>query len=217
MYGTLQLTAGPGGLRAGPFLANLGVTLAIGDTEPVKVVLDKRLPSGPWDALVALHSGLINNSARATITFPNTKAAAPPYPVIVALAIALLGIATLLTVIRRRSRRQRSEQRRLDEHDPDHRPAEETAELCFPFGGQTQQPSQPTVRNTVNCASSRQPANSCSLRRAPCHSTDVLQSSRPGAVLRLVALEAAASRSAKRRVAKAERPPGIAAPSGSYA
>jgi hypothetical protein len=105
MYGTLQLTAGPGGLRAGPFPANLGVTLAIGDTEPVKVVLDKRLPGGPWDALVALHSGLINNSARATITFPNTRTAPPPYPVIVALAIALLGIATLLAVIRRRSHR----------------------------------------------------------------------------------------------------------------
>ena len=34
MNGTLQLSAGPGGLSAGPFPANLGVTLAIGDTEP---------------------------------------------------------------------------------------------------------------------------------------------------------------------------------------
>ena len=32
MNGTLQLPAGPGGLSAGPFPANLGVTLAIGDT-----------------------------------------------------------------------------------------------------------------------------------------------------------------------------------------
>jgi hypothetical protein len=102
MYGTLQLTAGPGGLRAGPFPASLGVTLAIGDTEPVTILLDKRLPAGPWHALVALHSGLINGSARATITFPDARAASPPYPVIVVLAITLLGIAILLVVIRRR-------------------------------------------------------------------------------------------------------------------
>jgi hypothetical protein len=102
MYGTLQLSAGPGGLRAGPFPANLGVTLAIGDTERVKIVLDKRLPAGPWDALVTLHSGLITNSSRATITFPNTAAAPPPYLAIVGLAIALLGITTLLVVIRQR-------------------------------------------------------------------------------------------------------------------
>jgi hypothetical protein len=102
MYGTLQLSAGPGGLRAGPFPANLGVTLGIDNTEPVTIVLDKQLPAGPWDALVTLRSGLITNSARATITFPNARAAPPPYLAIIGLAIALLGIATLLVVIRQR-------------------------------------------------------------------------------------------------------------------
>ncbi len=103
MYGTLQLTAGPGGLRVGPFPANLGVTLAIGDSEPVTIVLDRRLPAGPWDAGVTLHSGLISNSAQATITFPSTAAGNPPYLAIVGLVIALLGITTLVVVIRRRN------------------------------------------------------------------------------------------------------------------
>ncbi len=103
MYGTLQLTAGPGGLRAGPFPANLGVTLAIGDTEPIYIVLDKQIPAGPWDARVTLHSGLITSSARATITFPNIAPAPAPYLAIVGLAVLLLlGIAVLRVVIRRR-------------------------------------------------------------------------------------------------------------------
>jgi hypothetical protein len=72
MNGTLQLTAGPGGLSAGPFPATLGTTLAIGDTEPVTIALDKRVPAGPWDAEITLRSGLIEHSARATITFPDT-------------------------------------------------------------------------------------------------------------------------------------------------
>lgn len=59
---------------------NLGVTLAIGDTEPVTIGLDNRLPAGPWDAEITLRSGLIERSARATITFPNAGAAAPAFP-----------------------------------------------------------------------------------------------------------------------------------------
>jgi hypothetical protein len=107
MNGTLQLTAGPGGLSAGPFPANLGVTLAIGETEPVKIILDKRLPAGPWNALVTLHSGLITNSARATVTFPNNGKSAPPYLVIGGLAILLLGITALLVRLRGRLNRDR--------------------------------------------------------------------------------------------------------------
>ncbi len=102
MYGTLELTAGPGGLNAGPFPANLGVTLAIGDTEPIKIILDKRLPAGPWDARVTLHSGLITNSAHATITFPDAGETPPAYLTIVSIAIALLGITTLLVAVSRR-------------------------------------------------------------------------------------------------------------------
>jgi hypothetical protein len=77
MNGTLRLSAGPGGLSAGPFAATLGTTLAIGDTEPVTIVLDKRVPDGPWDARVTLHSGLLERSARATVTFPVSGASLP--------------------------------------------------------------------------------------------------------------------------------------------
>ncbi len=77
LNGSLQLLSGPGGLRAGPFPATLGTTLAIGDTKPVTIALDDRLPAGPWDARVVLRSGQVERSARATITFPvNGEAAA---------------------------------------------------------------------------------------------------------------------------------------------
>ncbi|MCU1498188.1 MAG: hypothetical protein JWM47_2141 [Acidimicrobiales bacterium] len=75
--GTLELSAGPGGVRAGPFPAALGTTLAIGATEPVTIVLDGQLPAGPWDATVTLHSGLVERSAHATLTFPAAGVAAP--------------------------------------------------------------------------------------------------------------------------------------------
>lgn len=102
MHGTLELTAGPGGLNAGPFPANLGVTLAIGDTEPIKVILDRRLPAGPWNAKVTLRSGLITNSAHATITFPHTGETSPSYLTSISAAIALLGITILLIAASRR-------------------------------------------------------------------------------------------------------------------
>jgi hypothetical protein len=77
MSGTLELVAGPGGLRAGPYPASLGTTLAIGATEQVEIVLDERLPAGPWDAQITLHSGLAERTARATITFPAAGQAPP--------------------------------------------------------------------------------------------------------------------------------------------
>jgi hypothetical protein len=77
MSGTLQLSDGPGGLSAGPFPAALGVTLAIGATEPVTITLDGVVPPGPWLALIALHSGLTARSAQATITFPIKGSSAP--------------------------------------------------------------------------------------------------------------------------------------------
>ena len=113
MSGTLQLSAGPGGLSAGPFSARLGTTLAIGDTEPVTFALDKQIPAGPWNARITLQSGLLERSARATITFPATGAAPPvnttsARPGWLGLAVAglivllLLGIAALLVMLRQR-------------------------------------------------------------------------------------------------------------------
>ena len=70
MSGSLELHNGPGGLSAGPFKAVLGTTLGIGQTEPVLVKLDKRLPAGPWNAVITLASGTVQRSAQGTITFP---------------------------------------------------------------------------------------------------------------------------------------------------
>jgi hypothetical protein len=110
MSGTLQLSAGPGGLSAGPFPAALGVTLAIGATEPVTITLNGVVPPGPWLAHIALQSGLIERSAQATITFPAKGSSAPATAVgtdrrsnaattvtvvVVAWMIVALGIAVL--------------------------------------------------------------------------------------------------------------------------
>jgi len=115
MNGSLQLAAGPGGLSAGPFPATLGVTMAIGDTEPVTIVLDKRLPAGPWDARITLHSGSLERSALATVSFPATGAspsvnATPtrrgsPYPVVAGVFVLLLAVGALVVLVRRRRRR----------------------------------------------------------------------------------------------------------------
>lgn len=122
MNGTLRLSAGPGGLSAGPFPAALGTTLAIGQTEPVTIALDKQLPAGPWDAQITLRSGLLERSARATITFPAAGAAPAVfaaatrpgwlYPAIAGLVVLLLlVIGALLVLLRRR--------RRIEEETPD--------------------------------------------------------------------------------------------------
>lgn len=75
--GSLTLTDGPGGLTAGPFDATLGVTLAIGSTEDVRVVLDPQVPNGPWTASITLRSGLTERDAVAEIMFPASGSAAP--------------------------------------------------------------------------------------------------------------------------------------------
>jgi hypothetical protein len=90
MSGTLRLLDGPGGLSAGPFRANLSTTLAIGDAEPITILLDRRLPAGPWSARVSLSSGLLHRSAQASITFPSARARSSPLPLLVAALIGLV-------------------------------------------------------------------------------------------------------------------------------
>lgn len=71
--GTLTLSKGPGGVRAGPFAAKLGTPLAPGVSRAVTVRLDKQLPRGPWRAEMRLRGRLIQRVAVATITFPRRK------------------------------------------------------------------------------------------------------------------------------------------------
>jgi hypothetical protein len=77
MTGSLQLLNGPGGLSAGPFAATPGSTLAIGATGTVVVELDARVPDGPWDAQLTMRSGLLERSAKSSITFPRSDSASP--------------------------------------------------------------------------------------------------------------------------------------------
>ncbi len=116
MSGSLKLSAGPGGLSAGPFPAVLGITLPPGQQEPVRVALDSQLPAGPWTASITLASGLVQHSASARITFPAKGSAAPVkttahrshswwIPVALALVVlALAGLALLWVLVRRRRR-----------------------------------------------------------------------------------------------------------------
>jgi hypothetical protein len=76
--GALALSRGPGGLRAGPFRVARATALAPGDSERVTVLLDKRLPRGPWRAHMTLRSGPIERTAVATITFPRHIGVAKP-------------------------------------------------------------------------------------------------------------------------------------------
>jgi hypothetical protein len=115
MSGTLELLNGPGGLRAGPYRAALGTTLAIGDTEAVTIALDNRLPAGPWDALVTMDSGLLHRTGRATITFPASGTSAPvaaartsskePYLAVAGVLASLASVAATLRSLRRHRRR----------------------------------------------------------------------------------------------------------------
>jgi len=103
MAGSLQLTDGPGSLSAGPFVAKLGTTLGIDQSEPVTVPIDKQVPDGPWHARIDLHSGLIDRSASATITFPHAAGSgaavkANPSPSR-SLKIELVTLATLFVLI----------------------------------------------------------------------------------------------------------------------
>jgi hypothetical protein len=111
MNGTLQLLDGPGGLNAGPFPAVLGTTLGVGETEPVTITLDEQVPAGPWDARIALNSGLLERKARASITFPDAGAseavaASPirPWWVYPAIAAAVASILLMVSLLARRRR-----------------------------------------------------------------------------------------------------------------
>ncbi|MEU4806994.1 hypothetical protein [Actinosynnema sp. NPDC023587] len=70
LAGDMSLSDGPGSLTAGPFPATLGTTMAPGGTASVQILLDKRLPEGPWSARLTLRSGALERTVTATITFP---------------------------------------------------------------------------------------------------------------------------------------------------
>jgi len=96
--GELSLTDGPGGLSGGPFSAELGTTLGVAEVAPVTIVLDRELPNGPWQANLTLRSGILERTASAEITFPDsgTGPAVPVEPGNSWLAPLLGGVVALL-------------------------------------------------------------------------------------------------------------------------
>jgi hypothetical protein len=104
--GNMTLSKGPGGLRAGPIQVTLGAALAPGDSETASVLLDKRLPRGPWRATLRLTSGLVQREATATITFPRIVGTAKPpaSSPLIRIFFALLAVAALVLLLNRRSR-----------------------------------------------------------------------------------------------------------------
>jgi hypothetical protein len=108
--GSLTLSKGPGGLRAGPFRVTPATALAPGASGRVTVLLDKRLPRGPWGAHMTLRSGPIQRTAVATITFPRHVAVAKPAGssrhlilgvLILLVSLAVAAFALLLSRTRR--------------------------------------------------------------------------------------------------------------------
>ena len=100
LSGTLMLTDGPDGLRAGPIAATLGTLLAPGASEPVAVQLGSELPRGPWRADLGITSGTLERSAVATITFPRHNGTvrsprAPGRPTLTLAVVALLVVAVM--------------------------------------------------------------------------------------------------------------------------
>ncbi|MER5426430.1 COG1470 family protein [Streptosporangium roseum] len=111
MSGSLSLSDGPGGLSAGPFAADLGVTLAPGAAAPVTMTLDRRIPDGPWKVELTLMSGMVKRTVSATVTFPRAGAGLPVPPdsgllslfgVLGGLVALLVAVAVLAVRLRRR-------------------------------------------------------------------------------------------------------------------
>ncbi|MEV4764735.1 hypothetical protein AB0J89_19145 [Micromonospora chokoriensis] len=113
LTGTVTLTDGPAGSRAGPFPVGQGVTLAPGGTGQVVARFPVELPNGPWKAEVNLESGMVKRSVTAQIRFPDAGQVGKRGSVVsrltsvwvVGSAVAGLLLLTGLAMLARRSRR----------------------------------------------------------------------------------------------------------------
>jgi len=114
MSGTLSLSDGPGSLSAGPYPAQLGSTLAPGQSAAVMISLDRELPEGPWNAGLTLKSGLLEENVEARIRFPSDPESEAPvaaqrkmgdylvYLIGGLVVLAVLVTAAAITIRRRR-------------------------------------------------------------------------------------------------------------------
>ena len=71
LTGSVDLSDGPSGMRAGPFEVVKGTTLAPRSSGSVVVGFPRELPNGPWKVDVNLASGSVKQTASGRITFPD--------------------------------------------------------------------------------------------------------------------------------------------------
>ena len=115
LTGDLFLRDGPGGTSAGPFVADAGPTIGIGQQGTVTVTLDPALPDGPWRVRLSLRSGTVVRDVEATVSFPAVAGstgsavearppdvARSPFTFLAALLVIALCVALLLLFRRRR-------------------------------------------------------------------------------------------------------------------
>ena len=104
--GYLRLSDGPGGLTAGPFKIDDDITIAPGQSEPMEMVLSKRLPNGPWLAQIDLVSGLTERHAEATIQFPGYggRTAISGYLITGGILLLILAVIAATWLVRRNRR-----------------------------------------------------------------------------------------------------------------
>ena len=125
LTGEVELSNGPGGIKAGPFPTPNATTIAPDDCHTFTIPLDKELPLGPWDATAKLRSGEEERTAEARITFPKdagergkkveTKQVTGTVPGIIALGVSvvlllLLAGWLLWFLLKRRARRKDDEE-----------------------------------------------------------------------------------------------------------
>ncbi|HZP15587.1 MAG TPA: hypothetical protein VFA96_07180 [Nocardioides sp.] len=116
LSGYVLLSHGPAGRTAGPFPAQLGPTLGIGEAEPARVSIDSHVPGGSWDAEIVLRSGVTVRTATARLTFASPSPSASRRATTrnssgrnggVVVTLVAVGVLTLLVTLARRRRRSR--------------------------------------------------------------------------------------------------------------
>jgi hypothetical protein len=109
LTGKLTLTNKSDGLRAGPFVATPTI-IAPGQSFAVPVVLPAKLPTGPWQAVVSLQSGVLSHSEHASLAFTATGSGGGGFPAkpVAAVVLMILLILAAAMVLVRRSRRGRA-------------------------------------------------------------------------------------------------------------
>jgi hypothetical protein len=111
LSGTARLADGPGNTRAGPFPAQQIITLAPGQSGTMSFAPPKSLPSGPWQATVALVSGITTSTRTQTVQFGALAVAQTGLSVMawvgIAAGVLALGLVLPVVLVRRRAAQRR--------------------------------------------------------------------------------------------------------------